>query len=111
MEIEKHYLAEGVGLLALQGRLNLASAPMVAEAVEDLICQHRPRIIIDLSQVPSIDSSGLGALLAGMKRARHAGGELRIAGANQRLLTYLRLTNLRRLLTPHQTVEQARHGW
>jgi len=69
------------------------------------------RIVVDLSAVDFIDSSGLGALIGGLKAARQEGGDLRIACAGDQVKAVLKLTNLDRILAPYGTVEEARHDW
>lgn len=63
--------------------------------------------MVDLSAVPATDSSGLGALIDGLKAARQAGGDLRLAAVNQHLRSALELTNLDRVLKSFDTAEQA----
>jgi anti-sigma B factor antagonist len=58
-----------------------------------------------------IDSSGLGALIGGLKQGRQAGGDLRIAGAPERVRMVLSLTNLDRVLRPYDDLASAIHGW
>ena len=94
-----------------QGRLNLLAAPRLREVVAQTVQQGRPQIVVDLSGTTFMDSSGLGALVAGLKRARQASGDLRIAAVNQQVATVLRLTNLDRVLGAHDSVEAATDGW
>ncbi len=54
-----------------------------------------------------MDSSGLGALVASLKRARQAGGDLRIASLTPQVQMVLQLTNLDRVLRPYASVEEA----
>jgi anti-sigma B factor antagonist len=54
-----------------------------------------------------MDSSGLGALISGLKTARQAGGDLRIAGAGPQVEAVLDLTNLKRVLRPRPDVASA----
>jgi anti-sigma B factor antagonist len=110
MQIDKRVADEKVGVLALEGRLNLVSAPSLRTAVEETVAE-TPHVVVDLSAVTFMDSSGLGALIAGLKRARQAQGDLRIAGANEQVLTVLRLTNLDKVLKPQESVEAACRGW
>ena len=68
------------------------------------------RLIVDLGEVSFVDSSGLGAVIGGLKVARQAGGDLRIARPNQQVKLVLD-TSLNRLLNPYDTLEQALEGF
>jgi anti-sigma B factor antagonist len=111
MEIEQSALADGASVLRLDGRLNMVSAPRLKGAIDHLVDGGSPRVVVDLGGVVFMDSSGLGALIAGLKKARQASGDLRVAAANEQVLTVLRLTNLDRVLRPHESVEAATDGW
>jgi len=93
------------------GRLNMVAAPAFKSMVEETVAAGQTRIVVDLGQVSFIDSSGLGALIAGLKATRQAGGDLRIADVPEQVLTVLRLTNLDRVLRAHPTVADASHDW
>jgi anti-sigma B factor antagonist len=110
MEIGIREEAEGSAVLQLDGRLDLVSASAVRRAVEAAVASGRPSLVVDLEDVSFVDSSGLGALIAGLKHARQAGGELRIAAAGEQVLTVLRLTRLDRVLRPYGSVAEARSG-
>ncbi|MEO5851861.1 MAG: STAS domain-containing protein [Nocardioides sp.] len=110
MDLDKIIDGE-VAVLRCTGRLNMSAAPGLRTAVDELVGQGASRIVIDLSDTSFVDSSGLGALVGGLKSARQAGGDLRIAGAAEQVRTVLALTNLDRVLTPHRTVADASHGW
>ncbi len=94
-------------VVALSGRLDLSAAGSVRELFAGLIGQDRRRIVVDLGNVEFIDSSGLGALISGLKAARVAGGTLAIARPNDQARLVLELTTLDRVLVPHPTVEAA----
>jgi anti-sigma B factor antagonist len=100
-----------VAVLRPEGRLNMTAAPQLRTAVDEVVGDGASRVVVDLSACTFVDSSGLGALVGGLKAARQAGGDLRIAQAPEQVRTVLALTNLDRVLTPHATVEDARHGW
>jgi anti-sigma B factor antagonist len=93
------------------GRLNMVAAPAFKSLVEETVAGGRTRIVVDLGAVTFIDSSGLGALIAGLKATRQAGGDLRIADVPEQVMTVLRLTNLDRVLRAHPTVADASHDW
>lgn len=90
-----------------QGRLNLLAAPRLREVVAQSVERGRPRIVVDLSETTFMDSSGLGALVAGLKSARQGGGNLRIARLSPQVEMVLTLTNLDRVLKPYSSVEDA----
>jgi anti-sigma B factor antagonist len=58
-----------------------------------------------------MDSSGLAALISGLKTARLAGGDLRIARANEQIRSLLKITNLDHVLRPYTTIEEATAGY
>jgi len=97
--------------LAPEGKFNLVSAPPIKARIDDLVAAGQARIVVDLHAVDFIDSSGLGALIGGLKTARQQGGDLRIAAAGEQVRAVLKLTNLDRILAPYATVEEALHDW
>ncbi len=106
-------MAEDMRTAVLQptGRLNMVAAPALKNLIQDTVTAGTPRVVIDLTDVTFIDSSGLGALIAGLKATRQAGGDLRIAHVPEQVMTGLRLTNLDRVLRAHPTVADASRDW
>ena len=88
----------GATVLMTTGRLNLTSAAGLRAQLIDLIAAGNSTIVVDLSTTDAIDSSGIGALIAALKAARAAGGDLRITAPNDQIRSVLRLTNLSRVL-------------
>lgn len=66
-----------------------------------------PRILIDLSEVPFMDSAGLGALIGGIRRAREADGEVSVACSRPTLTRLLHTTGFDRIVPVTETVEAA----
>ena len=104
MDITQHELGEGKAVLRLVGKLNMVSAAFLRDFIATAVAEGCSWLTIDLSRVDFLDSSGLGALINGLKTARLAGGDLRILGPNTQVKLVLQLTNLDSLLT---TVDQA----
>lgn len=100
-------LGDAYSVVRTDGRLTATSAPAVRTAIADLIESGHARIAVDLSATPFIDSSGLGVLIGGLKSARQASGDLRIAGATDAVRKVLALTNLDRVLRDYPSVEDA----
>ncbi|NHA68151.1 STAS domain-containing protein [Phycicoccus flavus] len=101
----------GYTVLACEGRLTMTTAGRLREAVDTAVRDGDPRVVVDLGATTFVDSSGLGALVGGLRAARTAGGDLRIAAPNDQVGSVLALTNLDRVLTPHPDVEAAARGW
>ncbi|WP_354248201.1 STAS domain-containing protein [Arthrobacter sp. UYEF20] len=101
-------LSDGDGaVIRTRGRLNMVAAPKLRDLVAHIVRQDgRSHVVVDLADTDFMDSSGLGALIAGLKTARAAGGDLRIARAQAQVLTVLQLTNLDQVLHPHTSVEE-----
>lgn len=110
MQLERSEV-NGATVLVASGRLNMVSAPRFKAGVDDEVSAGNARLVIDLSGVEFIDSSGLGAIVGGLKAARQAGGDLRIAAAGEQVQAVLALTNLDRILRPYDSVEDAVAGW
>lgn len=102
---------QGTVVIACHGRLNMVAAPLLRQAVSDSVEAGKPRVVVDLTDTDFVDSSGLGALVNGLKTTRQAGGDLRIASPPEQARTVLSLTNLDRVLKPYDTVQDARHEW
>jgi anti-sigma B factor antagonist len=99
--------ADDAAVIRPSGRLNLVAAPRLRALVNDSVAAGRPRVVIDLSDTEFMDSSGLGALIAGLKSARQAGGDLRIAGVGPQARMVLELTSMDRVLRAHASVADA----
>ena len=64
-------------------------------------------LVIDMTAVGFMDSSGLGILVGAAKRARVNGGEVTIVGAAERILSVLRITGLTRVFPVFSTVAES----
>ena len=101
----------GVAVVRLVGRLDLPVAPAVKDRLAQAVADGSPRLVVDLGEVSFVDSSGLGALIGGLKAARLRGGDLRIARPADQARLILGLTTLDRVLQVHGTVEEALAGY
>jgi anti-sigma B factor antagonist len=99
------------GVVVLEGRLDLLAAPQLKHQIQRLVGEGWNKLVVDLGKVPFIDSSGLGALIGGLKAARVAGGDFRIARPAEQIRYILQVSSLDRVLTPYSTVEDALAGY
>jgi anti-anti-sigma factor len=69
--------ADGCARVAVCGEVDLLTAPALRAAL-DRELSRRPRVVLDLSQVAFIDSSGLRAILLAQRDARPSGATLQL---------------------------------
>lgn len=97
----------GVMVVRPSGRLNVTTARGLREQLQALMESGNTRLVVDLSEVDNIDSSGLGALIFGLKAARQRGGDLRVAAANGQVQSVFDLAKLNQLLKSCPTADEA----
>jgi anti-sigma B factor antagonist len=110
MDILYQTLEGGVVLVRLNGRLDATTSPEVRETLQTLLEQDQPKIIIDLQDVPFIDSSGLASLVSGLRRAREKAGTIALSGIQPQAQTVFRLTMLDRIFPIHPTYNDAKQS-
>ncbi len=81
-------------VLHVSGQLNAHEAPQLRQQFLDALAEGSTHLILDMSSVEFIDSTGLGVLVAGLKRARSVGGELRLGAPSRTVVKVLRITGL-----------------
>ncbi len=69
--------------------------------------EHGPLLILDVSDMPYIDSAGIGCLVGAHVSRENSGRKLILVGANERLITSLKVTKVDQLFTISDTIEQA----
>ncbi len=110
MDISHQTLGANVTLVRLCGRLDARSSPHVKVALQKLLDKKQLNIIIDLQEVPFIDSSGLVALVSGLRIARAKGGNIALSGAQSQAQVVFRLTMLDRVFAIHPTLQEAKQS-
>lgn len=107
MELKIESQANHPTIVRLSGTLDMLSASAVKQGLARAVAEGHRRLVVDLAEVSFIDSTGLGALIGGLKAARLAGGDLRLARAADQARVILQLTTLDRVLRPYATLEEA----
>lgn len=107
MDLDVSTRDDGIAVVVPRGRLNMVSARQLKETLSDLVQGGTTRIVVDLGETTFLDSSGLGALIGGLKAARQAGGDLRVARPTPAVVSVFELTNLDRVLRARDSVETA----
>lgn len=111
MDIVVHEADTDAAVLECSGRLNMVSAPAFREQVAKVVDGGRNRLVVELSGVDFMDSSGLGALVGCLKTARQAGGDLRIAAPSEQVAMVLKLSNIDKILRTYPDGDAAVRDW
>ncbi|MGJ3247898.1 MAG: STAS domain-containing protein [Elainellaceae cyanobacterium] len=93
-------------LFRLAGLLDAFSEPTFRKVLDKLIDEGPSNIILDLSQIDFVDSSGLGALVQLVKKAQNSGGTLQVV-TNPRVTQTVKLVRLEKFLSMQTSVEDA----
>jgi anti-sigma B factor antagonist len=89
---------DGVTVVVVNGDLLGTKSLKAKETLLALIGEGARNIVVDLSAVVFVDSSGLGALVSALKTLRASGGDLRVCGAVAQVVTIFELTRLTKLI-------------
>jgi anti-sigma B factor antagonist len=80
--------------VALRGEIDVLTVDQVRVALIGALAAHPEELVVDLSDLSFIDSTGLGALIAGFQRARDAGVSFRLARPSPAVRQILVLSGL-----------------
>lgn len=94
-------------VLAVTGEIDMATAPRFRQRLLAVISAGTQNVVIDLSGVDFIDSTGLGVLMGAAKRVRSTGGDIRMVTTGSRLADLVQLTRLDRVLDVFDSVAAA----
>lgn len=100
-------ITSGPTVVSIHGEIDLLTAPVVHQALVDLISTGHHDIILDLDDVGFIDSTGLGVLVGALKRIRAHDGELRLVCSYKAILRLFRIAMPPKVFLIHDTLEQA----
>ena len=104
LEIQLVSTLEGCQVLCLKGFVTAKNTPALQDAIQQVRGQDT---ILDLTEVPYMDSSGLGALLNGYVGSQKHGGQFALAGVAPRVRELLQITKIEPLFRIYRTVEEA----
>jgi anti-sigma B factor antagonist len=98
-------------VLRPQGDLDVYTVGSLRDALGKLIEEKGNRVVVDLDGVPFMDSSGLGALMGGVRRLRESGGDLAISCTREQHLKLFTITGFGEGVSIAPTVEEAAKGF
>lgn len=92
-------------VITVSGEVDLATSPDLDQAIISGIESGAQSVIIDLTDVSFMDSSGLGVIVRGLKRSREADKDLDLIITNERVLKVFGITGLDQVIPIHASIE------
>jgi anti-sigma B factor antagonist len=84
----------GVPILDVRGEIDVATSPELQQLLTALIAHGPELVIVDLTHVSFIDSTGLGVLVGAVRDVRADGGDIRLVVTQPQIIRLLELTGL-----------------
>jgi anti-sigma B factor antagonist len=84
-----------VTVIDAAGRITLGEGSSTfRDTIKDLVTKGDKKVLLNLSEVSYIDSSGIGELVSGFTTVSNAGGKLKLVGLTKRVQDLLQITKL-----------------
>ena len=98
---------ERSSVLPLEGEIDLHVSPEVAELLRTMTEKKPKMVVVDLTKVTYLDSSGLAALIEGMQNVQEYGGKFAVAGAQESVQHIFDIARLDQVFQIFPDVESA----
>lgn len=97
----------GLTVCHIDGEVDINSSPDIKKSFDKLISKKTPKIVINLSKVAYVDSSGLATLVEILKGMRTYGGRIRLASLSPKIKSLFEITKLEKLFEIMGSEEEA----
>lgn len=97
----------GVVILSAKGEVDVWTADILRQSLRDVQAEGEPHVIVDLTEVPFVDSTGIGVLVGALKRARETGGSLHLVVVSAGVRKVLAITSLDQIFPVHESLSDA----
>jgi anti-sigma B factor antagonist len=101
------HVVGGIQVFELSGSLDIATSPTVRASLLEASARGDHRLIVDLTNVDFLDSTGLGALIGAQRRAKEFDGEVRLVVKEGQIVRLLRITGLLKIFAVYPTLDGA----
>jgi len=95
-----------VTVIVLSGEIDVKSTPHLKELLQGLIDEGKNQLLVDLTAVPFIDSTGLGIFVNAFKRTQQAGGTIKFANPKEELRKVFSLTQTDKVFSIFDSVDE-----
>jgi anti-sigma B factor antagonist len=102
-----HRRVDNKTVLEVAGEVDVYTAPKLREKLVELVNDGNHHIVVDMTQVDFLDSTGLGVLVGGLKRVLSHDGSLSLVCDQERILKIFRITGLTKVFPIYSNLDEA----
>lgn len=89
----------GATTIRIRGEVDLYTAPKLRERLEQVVAGEDQQVVVELSEMDFIDSTGLGVLVGALKQVREHGGDMVLRNPSRSTHKILEIAGLTKLFT------------
>jgi anti-sigma B factor antagonist len=107
-EIHRKHIEPDVFVMQPIGRITMGRACQEIEwLVDELVRGNIRKLVVDLTGVDRVDSTGIGVIVTSSGKLKKAGGEMRLCGVKGMVHDMMHTANIHRIISFHETMEEA----
>jgi len=112
LTIQTKHVEPDIVVLEMAGKITMGNdCRQVEWTTKKLMDESQKKIIFDLSGITHVDSTGIGIIVTVAGQMKKAGGQLRVAGANQHVEQILKMTSVDQIVPMHPSAGAAAAGF
>lgn len=98
--------AGGLPVIKLVGEIDLSTSPQFKEKIYEIIESGKRDVIVDLNGLDFMDSTGLGVLVAALKKTRMEGGSIRLICKKNNIMKVFTITGLDKVFSIYDNLSE-----
>lgn len=106
MKVKATERESGVYVITVEGDVDMSTSPELRDVLVPIFKKNPSRIVVDLSGVPYMDSSGIATLVEGLKLARKGDVRFTLAGITRPVEAVFELAYLKEIFEMAASVEE-----
>lgn len=107
LTISLRRLEDGLAVLSLEGELDFASGSELRHELSRIATERQPRVVVEVSGVTFIDSTGLNTLASGARTFEEKHGVLVVAGASEHVRYVFEIVHIGDTVCVTPTLDEA----
>ena len=107
LEIDVEITADGIPIIHVDGEIDLHTCPEFRDTLRELIDRDKRDIVVDLANVPYLDSAALGVLVDAVRRVREVQGSICLVATTPFVRRAFEITHLVKIFHLFDSIDEA----